>query len=359
MGRPDTRQNILSILTGFLQTLEPETAHNLTLKLLPIYAKLKPHQAPVSARLKTSLAGIELAHPLGLAAGFDKDAQAYNALFSLGFAFVEVGSVTPQAQAGNPRPRVFRLPSDQAVINRYGFNNQGLDKLCTTIANQPPKGILGINLGKNKDQTDPVNDYVTGLQRTQNLAHYMTINVSSPNTPGLRDLQIGSTLKTLLDGIKTARKTAPGGQAIPVFLKIAPDLDAHALHDIVGLTIDTGMDGMIVSNTTIARPASLQSNYAAEAGGLSGAPLFEKSTAMLREAAKLAQGKLALIGVGGIATAEQAYAKIKAGASALQLYTGLIYGGPALVPKILAGLDQCLARDGFAQLSDAVGVDVT
>jgi dihydroorotate dehydrogenase len=276
-------------------------------------------------------------------------------MLGLGFGFTEIGSVTPRPQPGNPQPRLFRLSEDGAVINRMGFNNHGLDAAVGRLAARPRKGVVGANLGKNKDTEDAASDYVKGVEKLGPLADYLVINVSSPNTPGLRALQGKEPLEALIGQTKqaVAKLLAPK----PLLLKIAPDLTPEDRADIAEVALSTGLDGLIVSNTTIERPASLRSADAKQTGGLSGAPLFEPSTKLLGEMYKLTGGKIVLVGVGGIGSAEQAYAKIRAGASLLQLYSALVYGGPPLITRINSGLAAFLKRDGFASLSAAVGAD--
>ena len=339
-----------------LRALDPETAHEVTLAALR--AGLGP-RAPADADpiLVTDLAGLRLANPIGLAPGFDKNAAAPRALLRAGFGFVECGTVTPRPQPGNPRPRLFRLPADRAVINRMGFNNQGLEAFAAGLAARGTGGVVGANVGANKDSPDRAGDYVTGLRRLWPLADYFTLNVSSPNTPGLRDLQAGAALAGLLGAVAEARRALAAGPAgdRPVFLKVAPDLGPGDVGDIVEAALAFGLDGLVVANTTIARPASLTGARRGEAGGLSGAPLFGPSTALLREFHAAAAGRLVLIGVGGIASGRDAYAKIRAGADAVQLYTALAFEGPGLVALLQRELASLLRADGFASARDAVG----
>ncbi|MGI4876504.1 MAG: quinone-dependent dihydroorotate dehydrogenase [Janthinobacterium lividum] len=339
---------MFATLRPLLFRLDPERAHGLTLAALA--AGLGPRGDADDPILATTLAGLALGNPVGLAAGFDKNAAVPDAMLRLGFGFVEVGTVTPRPQAGNPRPRIFRLAADEAVINRLGFNNAGLDPAVARLSARPRRGIVGVNLGANKDSVDRVADYVAGTRAVRGVASYITANISSPNTPGLRGLQDGAALAELIAAIM-----AEAG-ALPVFVKVAPDLDAAAIDDIARVAIDGGIAGLIVSNTTLARPA-LASPAAAEAGGLSGAPLFNPSTEILRAFARATGGRLPLVGVGGVASGAQAYAKIRAGATALQFYTGLVFHGPALVGRIRRDLAALLRRDGFGSVADAVGVD--
>jgi dihydroorotate dehydrogenase len=301
--------------------------------------------------LRIEVLGLDLPNPVGLAAGFDKNGVAIDGLLRLGFGFVEIGSVTPRPQPGNPKPRIFRIAEAGAVINRLGFNNEGLDAAAKHLAARRARGVVGANLGKNKDSTDAVEDYVLGASRLSELADYLVVNVSSPNTPGLRDLQ-HAPLKELLDAVRAARR-----RPVPVLVKIAPDLDPASLERVVEAALAAAVDGITVSNTTLARPAGLPAALAAETGGLSGRPLFQPSTEILRQTWRLTKGALPLVGVGGIASGADAYAKIRAGASLVQLYTALIYQGPALVVQIRRDLAALLARDGIARVADAVGLD--
>ena len=309
---------------------------------------------PADPVLSTAVAGLELDHPVGLAAGFDKNAEAPDALLTAGFAFVEVGAVTPLPQAGNPRPRLFRLRQDHAIINRMGFNNEGLDVVKARLeARQaaPAHGVVGVNLGANKTSQDRAGDYAVLLKALSGLADFFTVNVSSPNTAGLRDMQTGQALDDLLKRVNDAR------WAEPVFLKLAPDLQDEDVAPILEAVTRHRVSGLIVSNTTLARPDGLTSTHRAEQGGLSGAPLFERSTALLKAFRRAAGPDLPIIGVGGVDGPDAAYAKIRAGANAVQLYTALVYKGPSLAVDIRDGLAERLKRDGFARLADAVGVD--
>lgn len=328
--------------------MDAEAAHGLALKglALGLGGRSAPDAHPA---LASTVMGRHFANPLGLAAGFDKNAVAVAPLLRLGFGFVEAGTVTPRPQTGNPRPRLFRLAEDAAVINRMGMNNRGVDAYVAALtALRRPPGVLGANVGVNKDGAVPERDYPALYAAVAPLVDYVTINVSSPNTPGLRDLQGEALLAGILDAMLPF--------TVPVLVKIAPDLPDAALPPLLEVCIARGVAGLIISNTTIARDG-LNSAARGETGGLSGAPLFARSTEMLRLAFRHAQGRLALIGVGGVASAEQAYAKIRAGASLVQLYTGFAYAGPALVPGILDGLAALLARDGLRHIADAVGAD--
>ena len=334
-----------------LRRIDPETAHGLAIRALTSGLVLLP--GPVtSPRLKTRIAGIDLPNPVGLAAGFDKNADALAQLPRAGFGFIELGATTPRAQPGNPRPRLFRLTEDRAAINRFGFNNLGMEAMEKRLATRPRNAVIGLNLGANKDSADRAEDFARVLAHCGRHLDFATVNVSSPNTEKLRDLQGAAALAALLAGVMEARNWLP--RPIPVFLKIAPDLTMSELSEIADVAGQAGIDAIIATNTTLDR-AGLHSPHAAEKGGLSGAPLFEKSTRVLAQLSKLTDGQIPLIGVGGISSADQAYAKIRAGASAVQLYTALVYHGLSLVPQIAHGLDALLARDGFASVAEAVG----
>ena len=335
-----------SLLRPLMFALDGEQAHRLTiaaLKLLPPASPPKPD--PV---LATRVAGIDFPNPIGLAAGFDKDAEVPRAMLGLGFGFVEVGTLTPLPQGGNPRPRLFRLAEDEAVINRMGFNNGGQAAALERLRGPRP-GVIGVNVGANKDSPDRIADYVTGVTAMAGVADYLTVNISSPNTPGLRALQDPGALTALLAAVRAAR----GADGPPIFLKVAPDLEPADIDEIARIAIDSGVDALIVANTTISRPP-LASRHAGEAGGLSGAPLRDLAQQRLADFRSASGGALPLIGAGGIASAEDAYARIRAGASLVQLYSALVYRGPGLVREITAGLRTLLARDGFASVADAV-----
>jgi dihydroorotate dehydrogenase len=340
-----------------LRRLPREAAHELTLRALEfgagrfLGADVAPDSDP--SLLAQRLWGLDFANPVGLAAGYDKDARVSDAMLQLGFGFVEVGTVTPRPQPGNPKPRLFRLEQDQAVINRMGFNSGGLDALCERLWRRIRSGIIGINLGKNRDTNDAACDYAAGILRAARLADYLVVNVSSPNTPGLRELQHRAMLGSLLARLISVREET--GCRVPLLLKIAPDLTPEERLDIAQVALDSGIDGLVVSNTTVERPPGLLSRHAHEVGGLSGRPLFAPSTALLADMYRLTQGRLPLIGVGGIASAEDAYAKIRAGASLVQLYTALVFRGPDLVNQIKTGLAMLLRSDGFASIAEAVG----
>ena len=342
---------MIDSLTALLRLLPAEAAHRATIALTGLATPLLPTPGADAASLAIQVLGLSFPNPVGLAAGFDKNAQVPDAMAKLGFGFVECGTVTPRPQAGNPRPRLFRLTEDRAVINRMGFNNDGMAAAARNLARRKGKGLVGINIGANRDSADRIQDYARAFAELSPLADYVTVNVSSPNTPGLRGLQNKDELTKLLAALTEARKT-PG----PLLLKIAPDLDGAALDDIAAVVRASSIDGLIVSNTTIARPA-LRSGHAGETGGLSGAPLLVPSTDILRQMHQRLGSAVTLIGVGGISSGADAYAKIRAGASLVQLYTALVYQGPGLVDRIKRELAALLARDGFAHTRDAVGAD--
>lgn len=338
---------------ALLHRIDPETGHSLSIKALN-WGLTPRGPAPTSSRLRTTIAGLDLPNPVGLAAGFDKNATAIAPLLQSGFGFIEVGAATPLPQPGNPRPRLFRLTSDRASINRFGFNNDGAEAIAARLAKRPQQGIVGLNLGANKTSADRAADYASVFRTCAAHVDFVTVNVSSPNTEKLRDLQGKAALSGLLQGVMEVRDGL--ARPVPVFLKIAPDLTPDELSEIAEVARDTKTDAIIATNTTLER-TGLTSPHKDQAGGLSGQPLFEKSTRVLAQLSQITDGKMPLIGVGGISTAEQAYAKILAGASAVQLYTALVYGGFSLVGDVVRGLDRLLERDGFASVADAVGTD--
>ncbi|MFM5893596.1 MAG: quinone-dependent dihydroorotate dehydrogenase [Novosphingobium sp.] len=338
---------IYPLLRPLIFRLEAEKAHRLSIAALKLRLAAAP---PKPGPLATAVAGIAFPNPLGMAPGFDKDAEVPDAVLGLGFGSVEIGTVTPRPQAGNPKPRLFRLEEDRAVINRMGFNNGGLEAAHARLAGRKRQGVLGVNVGANKDSADRVSDYLVGLRTMAGVADYLTINISSPNTPGLRDLQGDKELTELLSAVAEAREA----DWPPIFLKVAPDLDAEAPARIVEAVTKHGIDGIIVSNTTISRPP-LKSRHAGEAGGLSGAPLRDLALQRLRDFRKVSGGRVPLIGVGGIATAEDAWARIRAGASLVQLYSAMVYQGPGIARAITAGLETLMKRDGFSSIAEAVG----
>ncbi|NPD13941.1 quinone-dependent dihydroorotate dehydrogenase [Xinfangfangia sp. D13-10-4-6] len=335
-----------------LHRLDPERAHSLSLTALK--SGLAPLPGLVtSARLTTSLAGMLLPNPVGLAAGYDKNAIAIAPLSRAGFGFVEVGAATPRPQPGNPRPRLFRLREDQAAINRFGFNNEGAEAIAARLQARREGDVpVGLNLGANKDSTDRAADFAKVLRICGPHVDFATVNVSSPNTEKLRDLQGPAALNALLAGVMEARADLP--RPIPIFLKIAPDLSADEIAAIAETALTSGLSGIIATNTTLSRDG-LASPHRNETGGLSGAPLFERSTRVLAQLSQATAGRIPLIGVGGVGSAEQAFEKIRAGASAVQVYTAMVYQGLSLIPGIARGLDALLAQNGFASVADAVG----
>lgn len=343
----------LGLMTWALRLLPPETAHGLTLRAL----KLLPAPTPEvdDPILKSTALGLTFSNPVGLAAGFDKDGEVIRPMLGRGFGFVEVGSVTPEPQRGNPRPRIFRLTEDRAVINRLGFNSRGVRLVGRRLRRfrKGGSGLVGVNLGKNRDSEDAAADYSAGAEALASYADYLVVNVSSPNTPGLRTLQRIQELDSLLAAIKqTLDQPMP-----PILIKIAPDLTDEDREDIATAIPRWQVAGLIISNTTVARPESLKSPHRKEAGGLSGPPLFPASTETLREMYALTSGRVTLIGVGGISSGADAYAKIRAGASLVQLYTAMVYRGPGLVAEIKRDLAALLRRDGFDSVSAAIGAD--
>jgi len=346
-----------ALATRALRLLDPEDAHGAAIMALRL--GLGPTAPPDDPILATELAGggevegLRLSNPIGLAPGFDKDALVFPQMLRAGFGFVECGTVTPEPQEGNPRPRLFRLSEDRAVINRMGFNNHGVDSFAARLYGRG-SGVVGANIGANKDSPDRVGDYVTGLSRLWGLANYFTVNVSSPNTPGLRALQTKAALEALLGRLAETRRSLPPAGDAPIFLKVAPDLEDGEVEAICDVVAANGFQGVIVSNTTITRPP-LKARARDEAGGLSGAPLFDLSTQMLARFHAAAAGRFELIGVGGIASGADAYAKIRAGAAAVQLYSALVFEGPGLVTRIKRDLARRLHADGFRSVGEAVG----
>lgn len=330
-----------------LSQLDPELSHGLALRALrtPFVALPGPVESP---RLKTHLAGMELLNPVGLAAGFDKNATALEPLMQAGFGFLEVGAATPRPQPGNPKPRLFRLKRDRAAINRFGFNNDGIEAIADRLADRPEGIPIGLNIGANKDSADRAADYSEVMKVARTLVDFATVNVSSPNTEKLRDLQGGDALRALLGGVMSASGT------VPVFLKIAPDLSDAEISEIAQVALDAKVAGIIATNTTLSR-VGLVSRHRDQEGGLSGRPLFAASTRVLARLYRETDGQLPLIGVGGVSSAADAYAKIRAGASAVQLYTAMVFHGLSLAHRIARGLDEMLSRDGYETVADAVG----
>lgn len=347
-----------NILMPLVRTLDPERAHRLAV-LSAKYGVFR--QAPVDNAdcLKTTLWGLEFCNPIGMAAGFDKHGEAVNGLYDMGFGFVEVGSVTPEPQPGNPRPRVFRLVEDKGVINRYGFNSDGHKIVSERLKSVyfSTRGILGINLGKNKMSSNAIDDYVKGIECFASLADFLVINVSSPNTPGLRNMQGKNALEGLVRAAVQTRDNLQLTKRVPILIKIAPDLTYEECKDIVDVVLSQKIDGIIISNTTTSRPESLKSSFKNEVGGLSGSPLRKLSTETIKNVHRLTKGKVPIIGVGGISSGEDAYEKIRAGASLIELYTAMVYEGPPVITKIKRELIELLKRDGFSSLTEAVGAD--
>jgi len=338
-----------SLLRPLIALLDAEQAHRMA--ILGLKAWPMGGQAKADGPLVTTVAGLHFPNPLGMAAGFDKDAEVPDALLGVGFGFAEVGSITPLPQAGNPRPRLFRLTEDRAVINRMGFNNGGAEAAVARLARRKGRpGIVGINVGANKDSADRLADYATMTRLMAPLASYLAVNISSPNTPGLRALQDESALTALLDGVIEAR----GPKGPPIFLKVAPDLEPADIDAIARIAIEQKLGALIVSNTTISRPP-LQSAHAGETGGLSGAPLRDLAQQRLRDFRQATGGAIPLVGVGGIASAEDAWARIRAGASLVQLYSAMAFEGPGIARRITRGLEELMRREGFTTIAEAVG----
>ncbi|MBQ4875221.1 MAG: quinone-dependent dihydroorotate dehydrogenase [Rickettsiaceae bacterium H1] len=344
--------NIISFASRFLLKINPELAHKLAIFSLKCNL-VKNKLTNYGDVLQTNALGLSFDHPIGLAAGFDKNAECVRQLLSCGFSFVEVGTVTVKPQLGNLKPRIFRLMEDEAIINRLGFNNEGVENLKKWFA-KSYNGVVGINIGKNKDQADPILDYVQLIENVRKFANYITINISSPNTTGLRDLQQQNRLRDLLSAIneKSSKKN------VPILLKISPDITEKDKENIAELALEFNVDGLVLTNTTVERSSSLKSAYKSEKGGLSGKPLFSLSTQVLKDMYKLTSGKITLIGCGGISNGRDGYCKIKAGASLIQVYTGLIYQGFALIDKINLELIDLLKKDGFKNLTEAIGIDL-
>ena len=350
-----------SCIKPLLHALPAETAHGLTIKSMK--AGLSPkYQQVTNDSLRVKLWGLDFANPVGLSAGFDKNAEVIAPTLNMGFGFTEVGTVTPNPQSGNPRPRVFRDVKNQAVINRMGFPNGGLDIFKKNVKafrrhKNAPQGILGLNIGMNKTQTEPAEDYSALIESLGDLADYYTINISSPNTPGLRNLQSREHLLPLINAVKTARKNnCDRENPPPILVKLAPDLDEAQQEELAQAVMDAGVNGLILTNTTLARPEDLPEDFRAQQGGLSGAPVRDKSTEIIGSFYKLTKGQIPIIGAGGVSSGADAYAKIKAGASLVQLYSALVFHGPALVNQINHDLIAHLKADGFDNIDDAVGL---
>nr|XP_018897326.1 PREDICTED: dihydroorotate dehydrogenase (quinone), mitochondrial [Bemisia tabaci] len=351
-----------NFIVPLMHKVSPETAHNLTIKALK-YGLIPKSKFVDPPSLVTGVWNLTFHNPVGIAAGFDKQGDAIQGLFDIGFGIVEVGSVTPLPQPGNEKPRVFRLAVDEAIINRYGFNSEGHEAVYKRIlefkAKSKSRGCLGVNLGKNKTSESLISDYVLGVQKFGEVADYLVINVSSPNTPGLRNWQSKSNLKQLLQEVVTTRNNLAFLPHPPLLLKLSADLSYDECKDIVEVINDPKckVDGLIISNTSIQRPATLNGDHVEETGGLSGKPIANMSTSLIKTFYKLTKGKVPIVGVGGISSGQDAYEKIKAGASLVQIYSTLVYHGPPVVTKIKRELDECLRRDGFKSVAEAVGKD--
>lgn len=344
---------LMDMAVALIRLLPAELAHTVTVELSALAGPFLPRPRKDDPRLAVNAFGLDFPNPVGMAAGFDKNAKAFSAMLKLGFGFVECGTVTPRPQPGNPKPRMFRLPEDGAIVNRMGFNNKGMQYAAERLAKRNKSaGLVGINIGANKNSDDRTEDYRLTFERLAPLADYVAVNISSPNTPGLRKLQGREALHRLLGVLTEAR----GGLHRPLLLKIAPDIDGHEMDDIAAEVLAAGLDGLIVTNTTLARP-NLKNPHGGEEGGLSGRPLLEPSNAVLAGMRARAGTKLTLVGVGGIASGADAYAKIRAGASLVEVYTALVFQGVGLLPKIKRDLVKLLERDGFSSISEAVGVD--
>ena len=348
---------IFDLARPFLFALPPEKAHKASIQSLKA-GILPPVDNAQDPRLSVTLDDLVFPNPLGMAAGYDKNAEVPDELLKLGFGYAEVGTLTPKPQAGNPKPRVFRLVEDRGMINRLGFNNEGHARALVRLqARKDKPGIVGVNIGANKDSDDFVADYETGINAFYGVASYFTANISSPNTPGLRDLQAGDALKVLLDRIfaKVSENTARHGRRVPVFLKIAPDVDQGSMEEIADVVKSSSLSGLIVSNTTLDRDSLSYKRFANETGGLSGAPLFQKSTRVLAQMYSLVGNHIPLIGVGGIGSAQDAIDKLEAGAALVQLYTCMVYAGPGLPSEILKGLSRYLDQQKVDTIADLVG----
>ena len=349
-----------NIIFKIIKQFSPELSHNITLKLLKYnFNKKNIFNDPI---LHQHIFGFDFNNPLGLAAGFDKNAELINPLLNLGFGFVEVGTVTPKAQYGNDKPRIFRLKEDAAIINHLGFNNKGViyaeKQLKNLNLNSLSRGIVGINIGRNKNTSNYLDDYIFCLEKLGPLAHYVTVNISSPNTPGLRDLQNRGNIEKLVQSLKKTKDKMNLLKNTPIFFKISPDMNEEQMRDIALISLSNNIDGLIISNSTLDRSANLKSTFKNEIGGVTGKPLFLKSTLMLKKMYILTNGQIPLIGVGGISNAIESYEKIKAGASLIQLYTALTFQGPQIINKILLDLANLLKTDGYKNIKDAIGKDI-
>jgi len=344
---------------NLLRLLPPETAHEITIKLLKSNFTFQKNKIEKFKSLKQTIFGIDFFNPIGLAAGFDKNAEVIKPMLSYGFGFIEVGTVTPKPQKGNPKPRVFRLLEDEAVINHLGFNNKGSEKILTNLKSfynsKNDNGVVGINIGKNKSTHNDIDDYLYCIEKLGSFGNYITINISSPNTPGLRDLQLRGRIETLIKKIQTKQFEIEYLNNKPIFIKISPDLDDEQLRDIALMALANNVNGLIISNSTIKRPKTLISSLKNEVGGLSGKPIFIDSTIILKKMYSLTNGQIPLIGVGGITSGHECYEKIKAGATLVQLYTALVYHGPKIINNIIKELNGLILTDGFKNISEVIG----
>ena len=347
------------MLVNLLRLLPPETAHDITIKLLKLNSNFNKRYLKTYKSLNQTVLGINFKNPIGLAAGFDKNAEVINQMLSYGFGFVEVGTVTPKKQIGNEKPRVFRLIEDEGIINHLGFNNNGSEKILSNLKSfdksKKNNQIIGINIGKNKHTENDIDDYLYCVEKLGIYSDYITINISSPNTPGLRDLQLRGRIETLVKKIQTKQSEIEQLVNKPIFIKISPDLNDEQLRDIALMSLANNVKGLIISNSTIKRPNSLISSYKNEVGGLSGKPIFLNSTILLKKMYTLTNGQITLMGVGGISSGHECYEKIKAGASLVQLYTALVFQGPKIINKMLKDLDELITIDGYKNISDAIG----
>ena len=347
------------MLINLLRLLPPETAHEITIKLLKSNLNSLRKYSKSYKNLKQTILGINFNNPIGLAAGFDKNAEVINQMLAYGFGFVEVGTVTPKEQLGNEKPRVFRLLEDEAIINHLGFNNKGSEKILSNLKSfyehKDNDEVIGVNIGKNKSTQNDIDDYLYSIEKLGKYSDYITINISSPNTPGLRDLQLRGRIETLVKTIQLKQTEIEILAKKPIFIKISPDLNDEQLRDIALMSLANNVSGLIISNSTIQRPETLISYHKNEVGGLSGKPIFLNSTILLKKMYSLTNGQITLIGVGGISSGHECYEKIKAGASLVQLYTALVYQGPKIINKILKELNELITIDGYKNISDAIG----
>ena len=350
------------MLVNLLRLLPPETAHAITIKLLKSNLNLNSKHLKNYKNLNQTIQGINFKNPIGLAAGFDKNAEVIKQMFTYGFGFIEIGTVTPKKQLGNEKPRVFRLVQDSAIINHLGFNNKGSEEILSNLksfyTHKDINEVIGINIGKNKSTKNDIDDYLYSIEKLGNYGDYITVNISSPNTPGLRDLQLRGRIEALVKKIQKKQSEIKHLQKKPIFIKISPDLDDEQLRDIALMSLANNVNGLIISNSTIHRPDNLISNYKNEVGGLSGKPIFLNSTILLKKMYSLTNGQITLIGVGGISSGYECYEKIKAGASLVQLYTALVYQGPKIINQILKELDELITIDGYNNISEAIGKSI-